>query len=61
VTLGDGVNDLIPDLDIHGRTKKLLLNDIAAFTRFELGKGLAYLDTYQNRPFSPCTMFLVPV
>jgi hypothetical protein len=39
-----------PDLDIHGRTKKLLLNDIAAFARFELGKGLAYLDTYQNRP-----------
>jgi hypothetical protein len=44
------VNDLSADLNLRGSVKKLLLNDINAFTRFELGKGLAYLDTYKNHP-----------
>ena len=50
VTLGDGVNDTTPDLDVEGKINNLVLNDINSYTRLQLGKGLAYLDTYKNHP-----------
>ena len=50
VIIGNGVNDAIADVDLRGQTVKLLLSDISAHTIFELGKGLAYLDTYTNHP-----------
>ncbi|NBO66514.1 MAG: hypothetical protein EBU88_16995, partial [Acidobacteria bacterium] len=50
VVLGNGVNDAVADVDIRGKVARLLLNDVRSYTLFELGKGLSYLDTYDNKP-----------
>lgn len=50
VKLGDGINDSIPDLEIRGAVTKLSMGDVNEYGIFELGKGLDYLDTYNNKP-----------
>ena len=50
VKLGDGVNDALPDVEILGSVTKLILSDVNQYGIFEIGKGLAYLDTYNNKP-----------
>ncbi len=50
VVVGDGVADLIPDIQIAGASTNLVLQNISDNAIIKLGEGLSYLDTYNNKP-----------
>jgi hypothetical protein len=50
VILGDGVAGGDPALKITGKSLKISVNDVNAESVLDFGEGLAYLDTYTNKP-----------